>query len=228
MLSGFHIQGLHTPTRVFLLRLLLLVLAYVAAGRLSLLLAIPPGFVSGLFLPMGIALAAVLIWGLPMAIGVFVGSTLLNISISPTPSISLPVVLIAAEIACGSTLAVVAGATLIRRYVGFPNTLTDERQIFAFFALGGPVATSLSASVGVFVLYVNGLIPLENTFYSWWTWWIGDAIGVLIATPLVCVLFAEPRHFWRGRRNIVGIPMVISSLIVVAVFVMSSTNEQKN
>lgn len=227
MLSGFHIQGLHTPTRVFLLRLLLLVLAYVAAGRLSLLLAIPPGFVSGLFLPMGIALAAVLIWGLPMAMGVFVGSTLLNISISPTSSISLPVVLIAAEIACGSTLAVVAGATLIRRYVGFPNTLTDERQIFAFFALGGPVATSLSASVGVFVLYVNGFIPLENTFYSWWTWWIGDAIGVLIATPLVCVLFAEPRHFWRGRRNIVGIPMVISSLIVVAVFVMSSTNEQK-
>jgi hypothetical protein len=41
-------------------------------------------------------------------------------------------------------------------------------------------------------------------------------------------LFAEPRHFWRGRRNIVGIPMVISSLIVVAVFVMSSNNEQKN
>lgn len=227
MLTGFHTRFPPLPISVLFLRVLVLVIAYVAAGRLSLLLAIPPGFVSGLFLPMGIALAAVLIWGLPMAIGVFVGSTLLNISISPTPSISLPVVLIAAEIACGSTLAVVVGATLIRRYVGFPNTLTDERQIFAFFALGGPVATSLSASVGVFVLYVNGLIPLENTFYSWWTWWIGDAIGVLIATPLVCVLFAEPRHFWRVRRNTVGIPMVMSSLIVVAVFVMSSNNEQK-
>ncbi|HEY0894093.1 MAG TPA: CHASE domain-containing protein, partial [Cellvibrio sp.] len=227
MLMGFHTKVPRSPATVFVLRVFLLSLAYVVAGRLSLLLAIPPGFVSGLFLPMGIALGAVLIWGFPMAIGVFLGSTLLNISISPASTISLPVVLIAAEIACGSTLASLAGAVLVRRYVGFPNSLTDERKIFAFFALGGPVATSLSASIGVLTLYGNGLIPLEHMLYSWWTWWIGDAIGVLIATPLVCVLFAEPRHFWRGRRLTVGVPLVVSSLVVVAVFVMSSNNEQK-
>src|SRR5687768_4766936 len=180
----------HSPTKLLLVRILLLALAYVIAGRLSLLLAIPPGFVSGLFLPMGIALGAVLIWGYPMAIGVFLGSTLLNISVSPAESISLPVVLLAAEIASGSTLASVVGTWLIRRFIGFPNNLTDERDIFAFFSLGGPIATSLSASIGVLALYSNGIIPFKQMFYSWWTWWIGDAIGVLIATPLVCVLFA--------------------------------------
>lgn len=216
-----------SPTKLLLLRIFLLALAYVVAGRLSLLLAIAPGFVSGLFLPMGIALGAVLIWGYPMAIGVFLGSTLLNISISPAESISLPVVLLAAEIASGSTLASVVGSWLIRRYIGFPNSLTDERDIFAFFALGGPIATSLSASVGVLALYFNDIIPFKHMLYSWWTWWIGDAIGVLIATPLVCVLFAEPHHFWRGRRMTVGAPLVVSSLIVVAVFVMASNNEQK-
>jgi PAS domain S-box-containing protein len=227
MVMSFHTKVPRSLATVFVLRIFLLALAYVVAGRLSLLLAIPPGFVSGLFLPMGIALGAVLIWGFPMAIGVFLGSTLLNISISPASSISLPVVLVAAEIACGSTLASLAGTLLIRRYVGFPNSLTDERKIFAFFALGGPVATSLSASIGVLTLYGNGLIPAEHMLYSWWTWWIGDAIGVLIATPLVCVLFAEPRHFWRGRRITVGVPLVVSSLVVVAVFIMSSNNEQK-
>ncbi len=216
-----------SPKKLLLLRIFLLTLAYVLAGRLSLLLAIPPGFVSGLFLPMGVALGAVLIWGYPMAIGVFLGSTLLNISVSPAPSISMPVVLLAAEIACGSTFASVAGAWLIRRFIGFPNSLTDERDIFSFFALGGPIATSLSASVGVLTLYFNGIIPFKHMMYSWWTWWIGDAIGVLIATPLVCVLFAEPRHFWRGRRMTVGAPLVVSSLIIVAIFVMSSNNEQK-
>lgn len=227
MVTGFNNNVMRSPAMVFVLRIFLLTLAYVVAGRLSLLLAIPPGFVSGLFLPMGIALGVVLIWGFPMAIGVFLGSTLLNISVSPAPSISLPVVLVAAEIACGSTLASLAGAFLIRRYVGFPNSLTDERKIFAFFALGGPVATSLSASIGVLTLYWNDLIPAKNMLYSWWTWWIGDAIGVLIATPLICVLFAEPRHFWRGRRLTVGVPLVVSSLVVVAVFIMSSNNEQK-
>lgn len=227
MVRGFQNKVLRSSVTVLLLRIVLLTLAYVLAGHLSLLLAIPPGFVSGLFLPMGIALGAVLIWGFPLAIGVFLGSTLLNISVSSAQPMSLSVVLVAAEIACGSTLASIAGAFLIRRYVGFPNSLTDERKIFAFFALGGPVATSLSASVGVLTLYLNDIIPAKQMLYSWWTWWIGDAIGVLIATPLVCVLFAEPRHFWRGRRLTVGVPLVVSSLIVVAVFVMSSNNEQK-
>ncbi|HSC67115.1 MAG TPA: CHASE domain-containing protein [Cellvibrio sp.] len=213
--------------QLLLLRIILLALAYVIAGRLSLLLAIPPGFISGLFLPMGIALAAVLIWGYPMAIGVFFGSTLLNISVSPAADISVPVTLLAAEIAFGSTFASLVGAWLIRRFIGFPNNLTDERDIFSFFALGGPVATSLSASIGVLALYTNGIIPSQNILYNWWTWWIGDAIGVLIAAPLVCVLFAEPRHFWRDRRMAVGVPLVGSSLIIVAIFVMSSNNEQK-
>ncbi len=220
-----HISRSHS--RLLMLRILLLALAYVAAGRLSLLLAIPPGFISGLFLPMGIALGALLIWGLPMSVGVFIGSTLLNISVSSAPAVSLPVVLLAAEIAVGSTLASITGALLIRRYVGFPNSLTDERKIFAFFALGGPIATSVSASVGVLVLYLNGFLLAKQMLNSWWTWWIGDAIGVLIATPLMCVLFAEPRRFWRGRRLTVGGPLIVSSLIVVAVFIMSSKNQQQ-
>lgn len=220
-----HISRSHS--RLLMLRILLLALAYVAAGRLSLLLAIPPGFISGLFLPMGIALGALLIWGLPMSVGVFIGSTLLNISVSSAPAVSLPVVLLAAEIAVGSTLASITGALLIRRYVGFPNSLTDERKIFAFFALGGPIATSVSASVGVLVLYLNGFLLAKQMLNSWWTWWIGDAIGALIATPLMCVLFAEPRRFWRGRRLTVGGPLIVSSLIVVAVFIMSSKNQQQ-
>lgn len=217
------------PVATTTLRILLLAAVYWITGHFSLLLAIPPGFVTGLFLPLGIALGAVLIWGTPMLLGVLLGSALLNISVALIGGqpFSLSVVLIATEIAFGSALASFAGAVLIRHYVGFPEKLTDERKIFAFFILGGPVATSLSASCGVLVLYLNDIIHFKHTFFTWWTWWIGDAIGVLIATPLMCVLFAEPRHVWHGRRYTVGMPMVVSSLVVVVVFVFASHNEQR-
>lgn len=217
------------PVATTTLRILLLAAVYWITGHFSLLLAIPPGFVTGLFLPLGIALGAVLIWGTPMLLGVLLGSALLNISVALIGGqpFSLSVVLIATEIAFGSALASFAGAVLIRHYVGFPEKLTDERKIFAFFILGGPVATSLSASCGVLVLYLNDIIHFKHTFFTWWTWWIGDAIGVLIATPLMCVLFAEPRHAWHGRRYTVGMPMVVSSLVVVVVFVFASHNEQR-
>lgn len=218
-----------SPSLLVLIRILLLACAYWITGWLSLQLAIPPGFVSGLFLPMGIALGAMLIWGVPMIGGVLLGSTLLNLSVSLLAghSFSSVIFLIAFEIACGSALASLAGVLLIRRYVGFPNDLTDERKIFLLFVLGGPVATSVSASIGSLVLVFNGLIDERQWFYSWWTWWIGDAIGVLIAVPLMCVFFAEPRHFWRSRRATVGVPLVLSCAIVVVIFVMASVNEQK-
>lgn len=214
---------------IWMQRILWLTLVYVIAGRLSLLLAIPPGFVTGLFLPMGISLGAVLIWGAPMLWGVFLGSTLLNISVSLSSGqpLSLPLVMVAMEIAAGSSIASLAGAGLIRHYIGFPDKLTDERKIFAFFILGGPIATSLSASCGALVLYFNGVIHYSQVLFTWWTWWIGDAIGVLIATPLMCVFFATPRHFWHNRRYTVGAPMMVSSLVVVTVFVLASNNEQR-
>lgn len=223
------IELARSPATNTVLRIMWLTLAYVIAGRLSLLLAIPPGFVTGLFLPMGIALGAVLIWGMPMLLGVFLGSTLLNISValSGGQPLSGAVVLVAAEIAAGSSLASAAGAWLIRHFVGFPDKLTDERKIFAFFILGGPIATSLSASCGSLVLYFNGIIHFKQMLFTWWSWWIGDAIGVLIATPLMCIFFASPRHFWQARRYTVGMPIVVSSLAVVVVFVLASNNEQK-
>lgn len=223
---------LNNSTRPILqlaVRILLLAAAYFVAGRLSLLLAIPPGFVTGIFLPLGISLGALLIWGLPLVIGVVLGSTLLNISVAMASgqSFSATSLLIAVEIAIGSGLASLAGALLIRRFVGFPDNLTDERNILRFFILGGPVAASISACVGAFALYSNGVIQTHQLLQSWWTWWIGDAIGVLIATPLMCILFAEPRHFWRNRLTTVAIPLVLSSLVVVVVFIMASVNEQK-
>ena len=212
--------------RLLVLRILLLSLAYVMAGRLSLLLAIPPGFTTGLFLPMGIGLGACLIWGLPLLPGVLLGSSLLNLWVSPAPA-SWASLSLAVEIALGSTAAIALGWLLIRRYLGRRNDLTDERSIFAFFALGGPIATSLSASWGTLSLYLNDIIPLDNALYTWWTWWVGDTIGVLIATPLMLVLFGEPRWLWRGRLSTVAGPLLASCLVVVLVFIAASRNEQR-
>jgi len=55
--------------------------AYFVTGKLSVLLAIPPGIASPVWVPSGIALAAVLRWGYAAGAGVWVGSFLVNIGI---------------------------------------------------------------------------------------------------------------------------------------------------
>ena len=52
--------------------------AYVVTGRLGLLLAVPPGYATAVFLPAGIAVGAMFIAGPASLPGIFVGSFLLN------------------------------------------------------------------------------------------------------------------------------------------------------
>lgn len=219
----------YSPISLQIGRIFLLACAYLLAGRLALLLAIPPGFATAIFPPLGISLAAILLWGNSLLVGVFIGSVLLNASmaISGGAALSVGVVTVAIEIAIGSCLAAWVGATLIKKRVGFPNSLLDEWSIFLFFILGAPIASSISATIGVAALSVNGIIPFTQVIYSWVTWWTGDAIGVLIATPFVLILFARPRPLWRDRFKTVGIPLLISCALIVSIFVSSSKSEQQ-
>ena len=133
-----------------LVKIVLLAALYLLAGRLALLLAIAPGFATAIFPPIGIGLAAVLIWGYPLLLGVLLGATLLNLSIA-APSlaqISLQGLPVALSIAVGSSLQCLLASWLIRRWVGFPNPLSSERSIFLLLLIGGPLTCMLSASVG--------------------------------------------------------------------------------
>ena len=211
-----------------LVKIVLLAALYFLAGRLALLLAIAPGFATAIFPPIGIGLAAVLIWGYPLLLGVLLGATLLNLSIA-APSlaqISLQGLPVALSIAVGSSLQCLLASWLIRRWVGFPNPLSSERSIFLLLLIGGPLTCLLSASVGSFTLLHHQLISAAQLPFSWWTWWVGDSIGVLIATPLMFILFAQPRELWRSRAGSVGLPLLISCAIMVLIFLRASQSEQ--
>src|SRR5215831_10554367 len=78
------LERLKVPFRQQLLLYVALPLAYVISGRLGLLLAVPPGFATAVFLPAGIAVTAMFVAGGASLPGTFLGSLLLNVWISYT------------------------------------------------------------------------------------------------------------------------------------------------
>ncbi len=91
----------------------LLAAIYFAAAKLSLLLAIPPGYATAVWPPSGIALAAMLVLGSRVWPGVWIGAALVNLTVESSWFAS-------ALIGTGNTLEALAGATLIRRFIGVP------------------------------------------------------------------------------------------------------------
>lgn len=201
----------------------LLALAYYVSGRLGMLLAIPPGYATAVFPPSGIALAALLLGGVRLAPGVWLGSCAMNlwITLSGNPGVTLVQALpLASIIALGATAQALAGYGLITRLL--PPRAEREPEPIRFLLLGGPIACLFSASVGTVSLATVGAIPWSELPFNWFTWWVGDAIGVITLTPLVLILVGRGRYTWHQRRVTVALPLAATFAAAVLIFVRVS------
>jgi len=211
-------------------RTLLVAAAYFVTGKLALLLAIPPGYATAIWPPAGIALGALLVLGQRAWPGVFLGSFLTNVATSfdsTSLASSVQSVALTASIGAGAALQAYAGAALITRFFRDQLRLNNERQVFGFFVLGGPIACWVNASIGVGTLASFGAIPLNAIAYSWWTWWVGDTIGTLIFAPLV-LMWCGTDPTWRSRRGAVTVPLAGMLCAAILVFIYTSGAEWRD
>jgi PAS domain S-box-containing protein len=165
---------------------LLLAALYFVAAKLSLPLAIPPGYATAVWPPSGIALAALLLFGTRLWPGVWLGAAVVNLTVESSW-------LVAALIATGNSLEAHVAARLIRRRMGVP--LRFARGSDVFMLLGACAAGAVvAATIGTLALSIGRPVDAAAAAYNWWTWWQGDLCGMVIVAPLLLT--------WRGRASI--------------------------
>src|SRR5690242_6993676 len=126
----------------------------------------------------GIALAGGLICGYRVWLGVAAGAFLVAF-FSPVSHIA------ALGQAAGATLAATTGAFLLHRIAKFHSSLSRLSDVLSLIALGGFGSAIVSASLGVSVLYATHVHAYSGLGAAWLIYWLGDATGVLLVTPLV-------------------------------------------
>ncbi|MFH8514717.1 MASE1 domain-containing protein [Streptomyces gelaticus] len=176
-----------------LLTVLAVAVCYYATARLGLLQQLVRGQVTPLWPPTGIALAALLVFGLRIWPGIALGALAANITIGPAV---LPVLAIAA----GNTVAPVCSFLLLRR-AEFRNELDRLRDALALVFLGALAGMLISATVGTGTLVLADAIRAEDFWPTWSVWWTGDAMGVMVVTPFLLVLlrFRRPSGIGPAR-----------------------------
>ena len=192
----------------------LTVLCYALAGIAALPLAIPPGYATPLYPAAGVALASVLLFGRRMLPAVLLGSLCVNLSLDlqhrPFAAELLPVPI---AIAFGASLQAFIGASLVKRLVQQPLTLSEPRDI-AMFLLVGIASCLVSPVIANTALWAADTVPASELPFSLATWWIGDLLGVLIAAPIILTLFGRPRDAWAPRRRSVGLTLALMTLML--------------
>lgn len=125
------------------------------------------------------------------------------------------------SIGLGACLQAFFGSFLIRKFVGYPSPLLKNRDIILFFLLGGPISCLTNATVAVLTLAMNRMISANQMSLHWWTWWVGDSIGVLIFTPMILIRIRETKAAWKRRWKSIFIPQIIMVTLVISIFIQA-------
>ncbi|MFI5619788.1 MASE1 domain-containing protein [Streptomyces sp. NPDC051567] len=184
--------------------------AYYAGGRIGLLqqVVVDGAVVTPLWLPTGISLSALLWAGLRVWPGIALGAFLVIDALSPFGLVGLGIV-------AGNVAAPVCAFLMLRR-AGFRTALDRLRDGVALVFLGGLLPMLISATVGAGLLVLSGSLPREEFWTGWSAWWAGDAMGVLVITPLLLVLrkVRMPRDTYRwGEATALAVTAVAVTLL---------------
>jgi PAS domain S-box-containing protein len=165
--------------------LALLAALYFATAKVGLLAAVAQAVVSSAWPPAGLALAALLLFGIRYWPGITIAAFLLNVS-SGVPLAG------AAGIGVGNTLEAVVGAVLLQRVARFRPSLERLQDVLALVLLAAGLSTLVGATIGVTSLWLSGAISSASYGSLWFVWWSGDATGVLVFGSLLLAWTATP------------------------------------
>ncbi|MFJ1613501.1 MULTISPECIES: MASE1 domain-containing protein [unclassified Streptomyces] len=156
---------------------------YYLAGGLGLIrgVYVQGAVVTPLWPPTGIALGALIYLGPRAWPGIALGSLFVIVTLSDSVS------LLTAVVVAGNTLAPVCSYLILRK-AGFRRELDRLRDGVVLVFLGALGGMAISATVGTCMLVVDDHLPLSGFWPVWTAWWSGDAMGVLVVTPLLLVL----------------------------------------
>jgi signal transduction histidine kinase/CheY-like chemotaxis protein len=166
---------------------------------------------SAVWPPTGVAIAALLIFGTRVWPAILIGAFAVNFTTAGSIWTSL-------GIAAGNTLEGVAAAYLVNRFARGLDVFERAIDIFKFAGLAVLASTALSATLGVGSLAVGGYADPTQLGPIWLTWWLGDAAGAIVVTPLLVLWYRDHEVHAPWRRSLEAALLFSTVVGVTALF----------
>lgn len=195
-----------------------LAILYYISAKVGLQFAYLPGMATLVWFPTGLSLAAVLLGGYPLLIGVATGA-LLTIRDSGLPWWAV------ITASGGNTLEAFLGAFLLMRVARFDNSLQRLHDVTALLVWAALLSTMPSATFGVGSLYAAGKISGAEFPKVWLIWWLGNAVSALLVSPLILVWRRLPRWNWLQMGEFAFMVAATGIAALVAFGAVSTPNQ---
>lgn len=177
-------------------QVVLLAIAYFSVSRVAVSVSSLPGGTTPIWPGAGLNLAAILLLGYRVWLGAFLGEFIHTLSLQQ--GLTTAGFLVSLSAAIGNISETLLAAYLIRRVIKDRPLFGRVRDAFYFVVLAALISPLASATIGVTGLCLVGKAPWTAYAEIWRTVWIGDAVGILVLTP-VPLLWSKG---WRELRQL--------------------------
>ena len=192
----------------YVLQLAFVFALYFGAGKLGLAVPFTSSNVSPIWPAAGVAVAAVLIWGIQIAPAIAFAAFLVNF-LTPVPTFA------SIAIGLGNASSAVIAGYFLKHVADFETSLPRLKDVLRLVVVAAVLATAVAASVGVTALTLVDAKAWTGYGSAWRIWWLGDAMGVLVVAPLLLT----GRDLLRVRR---GWRVLEACLLSIAILVTSA------
>lgn len=195
---------------MYFTKLIALFFIYFFTAKFGLSLNAVNGFATLVWLPSGISLAVLLIYGFNLWPAITLAALLANFQSGAPPLATL-------GIGIGNTLEPLLGAFLLEKFLQFRHSLERLADVLSLTVVAF-LSSILSASFGVMSLWLSGTISNE-IFPTWVAWWIGDTISILIVASFLLIWSTRPRLEFKLNRLLEGVLITLVLLVIyLAIF----------
>lgn len=172
-------------------------------GLFGTLFNIEPGFASAIWPAAGWSVACLLAFGRFSLLPLFFGTLLVNTYNSGffSSPFELSNLLWNALRSAGAVLQCIFAYSMLKRFCRFPLNFQHAETLIKVLILAGPVACIVSSSLGAWSLLQQGFIHSGSLLFVWFTWWVGDTVGVLFFLPLCVFLFKSHRYIEVSHKR---------------------------
>lgn len=218
MLKAEHVQDASLATKgVYFFAL---TLGCIVLGMFGTLFNIEPGFASAIWPAAGFTIACLLAFGRFALMPLFIGTLLVNSYNSGffSSPFELSNFFWNALRSAGAILQCIFAYSLIKRFCYFPLNLQHAETLVKMLLVAGPFACVVSSSLGAWSLLQQGFVHLDSLLFVWFTWWVGDTVGVLFFLPLCIFLFKSKQYIEVSHKAWVLASSAVLFIIVCWTF----------
>lgn len=199
------------------LKIALVAAIYFVTARIGQVFAIPPGNITPIWLPSGLMVAIVIVHGYRLWPGIFLGAFAGNVwaYLLPDNGENLLRVFIAGTAnGIGDVLATAGAVYVFRKSTPDGNPFESFAAFIQFAFCCALTGSFLSAVCGVSGLTLTGFLARDTYLTALFTWWTGDAVGVLLIASLwLSFYFTENEPSLQHRQHeLIAYALIFSGL----------------